>query len=352
MGYAYEVGDVRRKNAAPLSLSFPVTFFLSDEPDLELLRGVDPDRDLSQFRVGERSWVLQTYLRLRDAGFSVGLASTPPDRGIIVFHAKQKHALARATGRRDGLVFVAIRADNSSPLLADFEIVQNGKFADGVRRFHIPFWPQPGLVRRDARRGTRMERVGYVGLAENLHPEFRGESWPRALERLGLQWAPRLSRFREMRDPAHVDWEDYHDFDAVLSVRPPEPRLEFAKPANKLINAWRAEVPALIGNEYACREIRKSEFDFLEVSNASEALTALARLKAEPDLHARMVANGRQRARDFSFDAVVDRWAGLLFDTLPALIEAGAMPWDARLPIPLRLPFRRALRILRAERSR
>ncbi len=73
------------------------------------------------------------------------------------------------------LVFVAIRADNSSPLLADFEILQSGRFADDRNRFWIPFWPQPGLVPRDPARGTTLERVAYMGRIENLHPEFRGE---------------------------------------------------------------------------------------------------------------------------------------------------------------------------------
>jgi len=330
----------------------PATFFLSGESDLEALKGLDPDRDLSYFRQGERSWVLQTWLRLRAAGYPVELSDAPPERGLVVFHAKQKHALARAAkGRRD-LVFVAIRADNSSPLLADFEILQNGRFADGVRRFALPFWPQPGLRRRDPGRGTRLERVGYMGLEENLHPDFRGESWPRALAGLGLEWVPRTARFHDMGDPAAIDWEDYRELDAVLAVRPRERRLEFAKPSSKLINAWRAEVPALIGNEYACREIRRSDDDYVEVSCASEALAALERLRADRTLYARMVANGRRRVAEFSFGTIVATWAKLLFETLPAVIEAGALRWDRKLPIPLRLPFRRVSRILRAERSR
>ena len=46
----------------------PVTFFLPGEPDLERLRGLDPERDWSEFVRGEHAWILQTYLRLRGAG--------------------------------------------------------------------------------------------------------------------------------------------------------------------------------------------------------------------------------------------------------------------------------------------
>ncbi|MBI2213267.1 MAG: hypothetical protein HYU52_06440 [Acidobacteria bacterium] len=347
-----EVGEVLRRENAHRATRFPVTFVLANEPRLESLREVDPDRDLAYFRLGERAWVLQTYLRLRGAGLPVHLAATPPDRGLVVFHAKHKHWLARAArGRRD-LVFVAIRADNSSPLLADFEVLQNDRFADGVRRFHIPFWPQPALRRRDPNRGRRLERIGYMGLLENLHRDFREGEWPRALASLGLQWAPRIAQYRDKTELTQIDWEDFRELDAVIAVRPSVRRLEFAKPASKLINAWRAGVPALIGNEYACRAIRRSEDDYLEVNNASEALAALTRLQSDPELHARMITNGRRRAAEYSFDAIADVWATLLFDTLPALIDAGALSWDRRLPLPLRLPLRRAIRILRAERSR
>jgi len=97
--------------------------------------------------------------------------------GIDLLAGPMAALMGRLNNRRD-LVFVAIRADNSSPLLADFEILQNGRFADGVRRFALPFWPQPGLRRRDPGRGPRLGRVGYLGLGENLHPDFRGEFTP------------------------------------------------------------------------------------------------------------------------------------------------------------------------------
>jgi hypothetical protein len=329
-----------------------VTFFLAGDDDLRATRDLNPDRDLGHFRRGEWSWVVQTFLRLRLAGYPVDLSNTSPEWGIVVFHAKHKHALARAARGRSGLVFAAIRADNSSPLLADFEIVQNGRFADDRRRFSLPFWPQPGLRPRDLGRGQRVERVGYLGLEENLHPDFRAAAWSRRLTELGFEWLPRMTRFRDVGHLSLIDWVDYRDLDVILAVRPVESRLRFAKPANKLINAWRAGVPALIGPEYAYREIRRSDEDYLEVHGATEAIAALRRLRDEPGLYERMVAHGHRRAEEFSFDSIVGRWAELLFDTVPRQLAKGALPWSHRLPIPLRLPFRRVARIVSATRSR
>ena len=73
-------------------------------------------------------------------------------------------------------------------------------------------------------------------------------------------------------DAVSLIWDggrmDYRTLDAVIAVRPFEPHLYFAKPASKLINAWRAGVPALVGPEFASREIRRTDDDFLEVADA------------------------------------------------------------------------------------
>lgn len=359
--------DVSERSPSAALPSLPVTFYLAGELDIAGISRLDPDDDHDAFRPGELSWVAQTYLRLRAAGYPVALSSTPPESGLVVFHAKHKHALARAANGRNGLIFVAIRADNSSPLLADFEVLQSGRFADDRNRFWIPFWPQPGLLARDPARGTSLRCVAYMGRIENLHPEFRGEQWRRAVAEMGLEWVLREVRFQRgsssrsggsRRSPARfdgperIDWENYRTLDAVIAVRPHEPHLAFAKPASKLINAWRAGVPALVGPEFACREVRRSPDDFLEVAGASEALTALRRLRDDPELYSRIVAAGRERAPDFSFAALTDRWAELLFVTVPQRLAAGALPWSHRFPLAMRLPLRRGLRLLRAARSR
>ncbi len=330
----------------------PVRFFLADEPDLDELKDLDPDREPAAFSSGERTWIGQTYARLRAAGYPVELVGRPPERGIVVFHAKHKHALAGLVPARSDLVFVATRADNSAPLLADFEVLQNGRFADDRRRFFVPHWPQPGIRARDPGRGSTVRRVGYMGLVENLHPAFRRDGWRSAVADLGLEWVPRMARSRETPRIPAVGWEDYSDLDVVVAVRPDERRLRFAKPASKLINAWYARVPAIIGVDYACREIRRGEEDYFEVCGTADALAALRRLRDDPELYARMVANGARRAGEFSVDTIVERWARLLFEVLPDRIASGGLPWSRRLPVPLRLPFRRVARVLGASRSK
>src|SRR5690349_16348103 len=154
-----------------------VTFVLTGETNLDALRDLDPDRDWQEFVTGERAWILQTYLRLRAAGAPVELAGTIPHEGVAVFGSKQRQAVRALAGRGRSSILVGVRADVGEALIADFEIVQNRHQADGVRRFFVPHWPQPGLIARDRARGTRIENVAFKGFSGNLHEEFAGPEW-------------------------------------------------------------------------------------------------------------------------------------------------------------------------------
>jgi hypothetical protein len=303
-----------------------VTFFL-DDGDVGALRGLDPDRDWRELQRGERAWVLQTYLRLADAGYPVQLASRLPESGVVVFHAKQRRALPlrRRSRGRSGLVFVAVRGDVKQAGGADFELVQNRRSADGLGRFFIPHWPQPGLLPRDAARGSRLERIAYKGFDRNLHPYFRGAGWRSFLASHGVEWVVDSVPFAEggTRGEA-LEWPDFRAVDAVLAVRPAACPRRDSKPATKLYNAWLAGVPALLSPDVAFRELWRSPLDFLEVAGPSAARSGVQRLLAEPDLYRRMVANGRARAAEFSADAVLARWLELLEEILPARLARRA----------------------------
>jgi glycosyltransferase involved in cell wall biosynthesis len=308
------------------------TFFLAGE-DLESLSRIDPDRDWRELQTGERAWILQTCLRLRHAGHPVELSGTAPEEGLVVFHSKQARELLRQRSRLRGVVLVAARADNRQALIADFEILQNGCFADGRRRFFVPHWPQAGLLPRDPARGERIERIAYKGFAANLHPSFRTPDWTGFLAREGIEWAMDAVEF-DGRNRRELDWPDFRTVDLVLAVRPDERNARHSKPATKLVNAWLAGVPALLGPELAYRELRRSELDYLEVASVAEAREAVLRLRRDPGLYRAMVENGRQRGAEFTAAALVPRWAELLFATIPAL--AAEQQLSRRIPLPLR----------------
>ena len=322
---------------------YRVAFFLAAEGDLERLAALDPDRDTAELQRGERIWILQTFLRLHRAGFDCELVDRVPADGLVVFHAKQERDLRRRMPPGGAPVLVGVRADNRQPLAAEFEIVQNGRFADGRVRHLVPHWPQPGLVPRAADCATRVERVAYKGFAENLDPGFRSESWRRALAERGVEWELDERGFAgAAHDGTPLGWGDYSRIDVLLAVRPGARKTGFSKPASKLVNAWLAGTPAILGPEYAYRELRRSELDYFEAANPEQALAAIDRLRASPELYRAMVENGRARARDYDARAVAARWIELLGDRLPRLAEDPGRTRRRRLPLTLR----RAARIV------
>jgi hypothetical protein len=328
----------------------PVTFFLPGEPDLERLRGLDPERDWSALVRGEHAWILQTYLRLRGAGRPVELLGVPPRAGLVVYHAKHGRALMRHALRLGAAVLVGVRADNREPTSADFQVLQNRVWDDGRSRFYVPHWPQSGLLPRDPARGTRIARVAYKGFARNLHPDFRGAAWREFLGRRGLEWAVDAVEFAEAEtDVARLAWPDFRTADLLLAVRPPERGGHTGKPATKLVNAWLAGVPALLGPEPAYRELRRSDLDYLEVASVADAMAAVDRLLATPDLYRAMVEHGRERGREFTAEAIVPRWIDLLWNRIPALAPHRPL---RRLPPLLRPPVRRLRRILEGRPAR
>jgi hypothetical protein len=315
------------------------TFFLAGE-DLEALSRIDPDRDWRELQTGERAWILQTWLRLRRAGHPVELSATAPEDGLVVFHAKQAKELLRRRSRLRDAVLVGVRADNREPLIADFEILQNGFFADRQsqgrtrRRFFLPHWPQSGLVPRDPAREERVERIAYKGFAANLHPDFRTPAWTEFLAQEGIEWVVDAVEF-DGRNRRELDWPDFRTVDLALAVRPAERKQRRSKPATKLVNAWLAGVPALLGPELAYQELRRSELDYLEIASVAEAREAVLRLRRAPGLYRAMVENGLRRGAEFTHEALAALWAELLFETIPALAERHS-GISRRLPLPVR----------------
>lgn len=93
------------------------------------------------------------------------------------------------------------------------------------------------------------------------------------------------------------EWHDYQHVDAVLAIRDCPPVVLATKPASKLINAWKAGVPALLGPEPAWG-IAYSPLDFLEAASAEPCWTP-RRLQQESGLYRRMTEHGAKRAQAF-----------------------------------------------------
>ncbi|MFO8099790.1 MAG: hypothetical protein R6T83_09260 [Salinibacter sp.] len=286
-----------------------------------------------------RAWIVQTYRQLRAHGHPVEIDAVLPDDGIVVFipEAESLRALREQYTRAHWpLTFVTVRADvmeYRSPW-ADAEVVQNGRFADGRRSYFVPHWPQPGLRPRARGRGTRIEHITFKGGFGSLDKAFRSAAWRQYLAARGLTFEI-ASKHTQGAVPR---WHDYEAADLMLAVRPlhGDGGRRCEKPASKLVNAWMAGVPAVVGPEYAFRELREGPLDYVEVASLGEAMAAIDALREDPERYRAMQAHGRRRAEAFAPARIAERWAEVLFEHVPALQRSRARRWAERLPLPLR----------------
>jgi len=181
-------------------------------------------------------------------------------------------------------------------------VMQNGLMGETGLRRTMPHWPQPGLIPRDPARGDRLETIAYFG-SDQYEPQFvKTGAFQDALRQRGVRF---VNRFQG-------EWHDYQHVDAVLAIRDCPSVVLATKPASKLINAWKAGVPALLGPEPAYRELRTSPLDFLEAASAEAVLDSIDRLQQESGLYRRMTEHGAKRAQAFDVNMLTQKWISLL----------------------------------------
>ncbi len=266
------------------------------EADPALLR---PD-----FHIGIDCWVLKTWSLLLQhrGGFNPKLATRAVPGEVCVFHYEH----ARSDLGVHECFAVVVQADRPSPPLADIAIVQNKASQRLPRKRFIPLWTQDGLIPRNASRGRDIRSIAFMGDQKYVPPFFQDREFLSDLAALGVRAIWRKAG----------EWHDYSDVDLVLAWRKLPKAVEKTKPASKLVNAWLAGVPALLGREAAYTELRQSPLDYLEVNDGKEIIKAVSYLQENPDIYSAMADNGFRRAVEFSDAAVCAAWNAMLEDAL------------------------------------
>lgn len=257
---------------------------------------------------GEDIWSVQLYIYLKQQGLNVHLVNhlVPGKICIIPYHfLAAKHLPFRS-------YIVAIQTDSARPEICEQRVTLNELGVLDKNDCAVPHFPHPLLQSRDRSRGTKLENLDFKGGICNIANPFIEPSFSHQLATLGIQF-----RFSS-EDPKYKlrEWGDYRQTDVVIAVR----NATFAdlrvKPAIKLINAWLAGCPAILGPEPAYQSLRRSELDFIEVRSPEEAIAALKHLKENPAFYTAMVENGLKRAQEFTTERQILDWHSLLSGTV------------------------------------
>lgn len=273
----------------------------------------------SGYGFGPYAWTIQTYLRLQAENFPCHLVNSLPAEGIVLFHRDVLQGQSQPLRPKPKLLLINLRADNKKPYpYAHLHVVQNpAEVSPFNHSYYLPHWPQPGLIPRQSARGERFETLAYFGHINNLAPELQAPAWQQQLAQIGLNWQPIIDRHCSFEEVDQIDprWNDYSNIDAIVAVRSFDRRQTYLnKPATKLVNAWLAGVPAVLGAESAYQAEGQANINYLEVTSLTQLLAALRQLKASPVLRQALVRQGTLAAQPFLPERLTAKWRQFLED--------------------------------------
>jgi hypothetical protein len=258
----------------------------------------DPETNEGRF-----FWTLQTFLYLKKFNFPCNLTNVFPSDGIIIAHRDFLPGILMPNSKQ---LLVCIKADRYKHPFAQLHIVQNPNddLNSMWQRHYLPHWPQGRLIPRDGNRGDIFENIAYLGTEYELAQEIKNSSWERQICSLGLTWHLVKEKDR---------WNDYSYVDAIIAVRSFDKYNTYDfKPASKLINAWMAGVPAVLGCESAYSEEGKNGVDYIEVSSVEEAIFALKHLKEDINFRHMIVKACLNQAEQINPKQIAEKWINFI----------------------------------------
>jgi len=260
--------------------------------DFDWLMHNDPEA-LAAFSLnGDLLWTVQTWCRLRDAGYGgIELAGRPAPGRINLAKSKVWSRL----GRPHNCFAVSIQADYPPVMWAQFDIQQNHDLT-GHDSAYQTLWPQAAIVPRDSAR-SEVRRVGFLGKAQGNLALGEAE-WRGRLAEAGFEFVARPPE----------QWHDFSDIDIALGIRDFSHRRHSHKPANKLLNAWIAGVPFVGGRDSAFEQVGTAGETYMCATSVDEVMQALRRLRDDKAFYDAFVEAGRREATRFSTEAIVGEW--------------------------------------------
>ena len=273
---------------------------------------------------GSSSWIVQTYLQLKLRGLDVHLVDRYVRDRICVVSREELMQRSLWQGLPFNSYLVVCQQDRPRPEICAHRIVQNSLNILAPTDHLMQYWVQPELRSRHPERGTQVNTLAFKGRWYYLPEAFKNSEFVSQLTSLGFTFST-LPDYQVSLS----DWSEFSETDVVLAIRYSSREYLESKPASKLINAWFAGCPALLGAEPAYQALRKSDLDYIEVHTPEDVIAALQKLRDNPGLYQAMVENGWMRSQEFTPDQLSFNWRNLLAND----VSTGYAEWLGRSPI-------------------
>ncbi len=280
----------------------PKIYFYIESKNLDLnklpnVEGVRIWQDKYYKNNGNAHWILQTYIHLKENNFPCEITKKMPNEGILLAH---KRYVPDNLQIKKKLMPICIKVDKKIHPSIDLHIVHNPLEGLLSNNYYIPPWPQCGLIPRNKKRKDIFKNIAFMGWGHQLTEELKEPSFNEKLRKMGLNF--------KIVDDVSGKWHDFNEVDAILAVRSFKETEHKNKSILKLINAWTAGVPAILGKESAFGAVKKNKLDYIEVGSLNDVFDALRKLKENKNLRREMIENGFKRAKEFSPAQTIEKW--------------------------------------------
>lgn len=275
-------------------------YLMNDTPLPKDLRSI-----YDELLSGEDAYVIQTYVQLKLRGLNVHLVSEFIPNQICIAH----YDCLSIKDYPFNSYVICCRVDRPRPQICESTIVQNPLNICDKTIFYVIHWPLLNMIPRNKERGNNISNIIYRGGTLNLAKTFKDEQFLEKLQSISINVSVSPpTDYQRIK----VNWNDYSEGDLVLAVRNLTEYDLTLKTDHKLVNAWIAGVPALLGPEPAYQRLRKSELDYIEVRSPEDVISAIKGLRDNPKLYQAMIENGFERAKSFTPDRIAEDWRNLL----------------------------------------
>lgn len=252
------------------------------------------DKDWSFIKDGDWAWIIQTYCHLRNStDIKIKLSDNVEEDAINYLSStdyiqlKNKYKYYCISFVQDRLVYYP------SQLI----ITQNLEHKPCTPYQYIPLWSQAGIIKKDHSLINRDVRIGFFGLVSNL------VDVKQIIEKINQPTSFLV------RDSSN--WNDYSDIDIAIGIRDFSYKKHIQKPATKLINAWKAQVPFIGGYDSAFNQVGTVDEDFLLAETENDLINAINRILNEQGLKEKLISNGSKKYLDYSDCSIFEKWSQL-----------------------------------------